>query len=90
MTVITGALKVEEESRRVDQRDVTKEEESEGCEVGQGLDPRLLALKMEEGSHKPRKTGDLKELEMATPDDQQENRDLALQPEGTISFQQLQ
>lgn len=72
----------------MDQRDVTMDEESGGRDVGEGLDPRSLALKIEESGHKPRKTGGLEELEMATPDNQQGNRDLALQPEGTVSFQQ--
>ena len=76
----------------MDQRDVTMDEESGGRDVGEGLDPRSLALKMEESGHNPRtsRSGGLEELEMATPDDQQGNRDLALQPEGTVSFQQLE
>ena len=67
-----------------------RKKRQEGCEVGEGLDPRLLTLKTEEGGHKPRNAGGLRKLGMVTPDSQQGNRDLVLQPEGTVFCQHLE
>lgn len=46
------------DGRRAGQKDVTAEDTG-GMTAWEGLDPLLLTLKMEDGSHEPRNVGDL-------------------------------